>query len=538
MTQIHSPENYLETLGLTSLPFEGEGSKDGFIAKARLQQLEHAEHLCQFGNQVLVVCGQTGVGKSYFLETLSSSLSKSSPCLLLDSRQYLSSQQFLSHVCHHLHLNADEGATAGSLLALLRSRIAHSSDSPITLLLDSADTCKDELLGMLMTLALAAAESEESPAFRLVLAGTHALLQRLDALNLIEVMVYDMELASPTQEDWCRYVEECLEGAGSQGLIQIEPDFISDCAEKASGDVNHFNRMMMSHLMSMVEGEDKRVNRRLPPMHLSMLIGLGVLFVLVLVFGGWWSSEQTGFAASEGDTNPLGASKNATQKETVSEDSSLAEPIIDDVATPPVMGALQEIEKADEEKRKVITVSLPLSGTSEKAPSSSDYKTDAVLEGNAEQIDTQLEDGKVEMAKNIPDEIGVLVDEVTEPLPNRESVESPEVVQSIDANNIESYDAEDVYQREDSRFMLQVMGAESERAITQFLQGQPNRASLRLLKLKRGRKDWFVVVEGDYKSEAEARIGLQNLPNAQKKAGAWPRKISELKQQIDEYRRN
>lgn len=84
-------------------------------------------------------------------------------------------------------------------------------------------------------------------------------------------------------------------------------------------------------------------------------------------------------------------------------------------------------------------------------------------------------------------------------------------------------------------YVLQVMASGSKAAVDGYLQSQKNRSSLYLYTAKRDGKPWYVVVTGNYSSPEMARAGAQSLPDEQKKAGPWPRRISDVHLQIKEF---
>ena len=88
----------------------------------------------------------------------------------------------------------------------------------------------------------------------------------------------------------------------------------------------------------------------------------------------------------------------------------------------------------------------------------------------------------------------------------------------------------------DASYTLQLIGAVQDASLIAYIDAQPNASSLLLVSLTRNNKPWYVVVVGVYKSVQLARQAIQDLPQNQVNAGPWPKKISDLKQDMRSFR--
>jgi septal ring-binding cell division protein DamX len=103
-----------------------------------------------------------------------------------------------------------------------------------------------------------------------------------------------------------------------------------------------------------------------------------------------------------------------------------------------------------------------------------------------------------------------------------------------DANNDGALSANEqaVMQWADTSFTLQLIGAGQKAGLVKFIAAQPNASSLLLVSLTRNSKPWYVVVTGVYENTKLARQAIQSLPQNQVNGGPWPKKVSDLKQDM------
>jgi septal ring-binding cell division protein DamX len=103
-----------------------------------------------------------------------------------------------------------------------------------------------------------------------------------------------------------------------------------------------------------------------------------------------------------------------------------------------------------------------------------------------------------------------------------------------DTNNDGALSANEqtVMQWADTNFTLQLIGAVEKSSLVKFIATQPNASSLLLVSLTRNSKPWYVVVTGVYENTQLARQAIQSLPQNQVNGGPWPKKVSDLKREM------
>ena len=129
-----------------------------------------------------------------------------------------------------------------------------------------------------------------------------------------------------------------------------------------------------------------------------------------------------------------------------------------------------------------------------------------------------------QMPERLPE---IAEEETIETLPSRLGLNAPKALN----------DAEVFLMAQNSDFYsLQVIAASKKASLDAYVARQSNRDTLYMYRGKREGKSWYVVVQGVYSSRESALQGLRMLPKEQSKAGPWPRKLSAIQEEIEEFR--
>ena len=87
--------------------------------------------------------------------------------------------------------------------------------------------------------------------------------------------------------------------------------------------------------------------------------------------------------------------------------------------------------------------------------------------------------------------------------------------------------------------MLQLVAASKRDSLLGYMSIQPNKESMRLYRrVKKDGGHWYIVVLGAYNSKQDAQAAIKSLPKQQRDAGPWPRPMSLVKMEIEEFQRN
>lgn len=83
-----------------------------------------------------------------------------------------------------------------------------------------------------------------------------------------------------------------------------------------------------------------------------------------------------------------------------------------------------------------------------------------------------------------------------------------------------------------SSYSLQVMAASSRESLERVRDAQPEGLPLYLYETRRDGKQWFVLLAGNYSARETAIRAIDELPQALRSGGAWPRKLETIHAEI------
>jgi len=528
----------LSAIGLSGSPLSpSDNASADFVSPLRENQVQRASHLCRYGDQMLVIAGGPGSGKTFFLTKLAIDLADLPNLVILDAGQYdESADAFWSDLLRQLEPMADDNLfSVGAQLAKLRSLLAQYEEPPV-LLIDNGHKFSDSVLAMLLSLMSSVGGSV---ALKTVLAGDQQLVQRLDALNSVEVTVYDLELAAVSTEQWQNFCDIQLRLFGLAGESPIDAESLQVIVAVADGNVREIFERLDDKLREVsVAPTPKTGNLGLPPLHLAMLVGLVVCLVLVVLAGGrlWGDGDE--------DPEESAYDKNADVKlydqrpepatKVVTIDDSIGRSSADQTLGPP-LGASDEpapMTSADDsyaagkdlpkaENPGEDEVNLPVATSEPKPavkvpvsqPQSTTVKPAPAPEPSPSASVPQVADTTT--ATTAPKGTSIAS--------QKQSSDKPKTASTASSWKGSRFDLPD------NRYVLQIMAATNAEALEDFVATQSNRNTLYVVNIKRSGGDWFVLLQGDYASPEAARAAIKTLPKAQQKDGVWPRSALEIK---------
>ncbi len=519
-TSQHSSESYFYTPALKGL----------------IQQLTH---LAFFGDGISVVTGQKGSGKSALACELGEHLDQAHDVVSLSLHSDLELAECVEKISRALGVAQVDSLSVGEMLSELRAFVQTLSQENklVVLVIDDAHHLDDQAVGALVSLLQGAPQSHAG--LHLVLFSEPGLDGRIDALQIIDVAVYDFDLPnfSPTELSQFLSRDPAIEETLNSSLVQKIWVNAKGLPGAALALVNESGS---------AEGDSGTSKRNrfdfgVPYGHIA---AIGVLALVLL-----WS-----LVGREGEV----------------EEPPKAKVVAPGVVpgTVPADGAAESAEVAEE-----------YTGSSSIAVSQSNEEdSDAdVIEG------TGLDGDEALFVQDSADEPALVDSEAA--LPSEEPLEVGDIAPADDENEMLSGDneAEAMYEASSdaavplevaapsvneveevieppSRHMnlsatmaltepevflmaqnpdfysLQVIAASKKPLLEAYMARQPNRDTLYMYRGTREGKSWYVVVQGVYSSREAAMKGLRMLPKEQSKAGPWPRKLSAIQEEIDEFR--
>ena len=218
----HASASYLSHFQLSSPPFAATADDAFlFLDPERGQILDMLQHLTQYSDEVLLLSGEQGLGKSTLARAFLQRAEEHWRCCHIDGGPGLHADQLFAHLarCFELDVQAirPEELLAGiqaQLIALQEQRLA-------VLLVDDAQLLSEDALELI--LHLAQLEGEHGKLIRLVLFSEPEIGDRLaEPRFAVLPPAHRIELKPFAEEAAARYVLHRLHAAGADGPVLDE----------------------------------------------------------------------------------------------------------------------------------------------------------------------------------------------------------------------------------------------------------------------------------------------------------------------------
>ncbi len=520
---------------------------------------QQIRHLAQFGSGVQVVCGAKGAGKSTLLGLLndpSEELLEAS----IDAAAYLEFQGLLHALLQALNIAVSDEASVGECIVQLRTYVQQleHSQSRVVVAIDNADGLDDGSLAALVSVL----QGSPNTGFGLqwLLLGGQGLAERIDQLQLLDVTVSDIQMPNFSPSELKTLLHEAHKHKRLSASVPV--DQVQRLWVQSSG----LPGLALALAEQVVQGkpEGRLASKRGWP--LSHLAGI-VILLMVLA----WAF----LVRAPSDTTP----NKAPSPLELGQGSAVA-PVRSDLAESEAsVGSAGEATESASSSEGMMPESVaqpadPISSTLEatETPPDAESPKDAPLP--AERVNEQTDQGEGEIAevngvgsnldsdkleRDSPE--SVVRDAVETPSvdPIAESVPSPEVIESAEGKDVGSKasslselsaplkgpvsmgervisDEAKLMVLPANSYVLQLMAASNLEKLFAHVNAQPNRENLAIYRGLRADKQLYILVEGFYDDRSAAQMAIANLPDSQRKAKPWPKKVAQIQSEIKEVR--
>ena len=541
-------ENYAEIQKLASKKLEFNADKTNmenladlfadkietdFFATSNLHaQLDEVIHLCQFGGNVVSLLGNKGVGKSAFLAEVRRELAETSYCCMIDSTLTITAEDVFKQIISQLELPVTPSSNTGEMLVALRKSVSDSSLHRVVIIIDDADFLNEPILSALLSLFQGAHGGQ----FHLLLSGDKNLIERLDDLEVIDVLIYDIHLNPFSLEELKDYIDFKLSLVGKSVEDYFQQGEIDYIYKESKGFPLVINKAVQKHLYRIENIDDlgaQDADRKsgLPLLHMGLLIVLLAGLIMILLYMGDEEPADNNLAtttvlqqpilieakpdAIDEAINKLNAERNVGSQQQAPSNASNAA-IVERNIAPQTQVPVIDKTVAQSVLAKTNTVdSFKLANTQSAAVT---QEPKIVEPPGVNQV----------LASDLKKEL----EREAELLTLNERAASALAQQDANNDGALSANEQAVMQWADTSFTLQLIGAGQKASLVKFIAAQPNASSLLLVSLTRNSKPWYVVVTGVYENTQLARQAIQSLPQNQVNGGPWPKKVSDLKQDM------
>jgi len=515
--------DYRQRYGLSVDPFVDDPHFPFYQGAQRRQILEQLLHLCQFSNNLLVVTGEYGVGKTRMAQALIDSLDDADDIGFVEGQINSDINSLLADVFAQFELTSRDEFTEFC-------KKKSEQDGLVVLIIDNAHHLADEVIAELVGLIQEDAESR----LHLVLFSEPYLLDRLENINAPDIVLTDFFLAKFSLAEAVDYLNFRMEMADYLGPEIFIEAKVESWWRQSQGQLLLLHEYAQDKLLTSVSAPQRSkgygvYKRGIPLPHIIVASVLaGGLFLGYLYWGSGPSKKS--------DAKVNGPIPVAIQSEAVASNSSQA--ISAQVSSiPAAVSAGAENKSVDAIQSATASSVLTHSDSSiEKSqvasPSVVKQSVVPLAQTNEFHSETIQKPNKLNTSS---------VKDIKRTEASSESVKIVAKVKNESSVAAESKASSGFSDQEKtilawsgSEFTLQLVGLSNEKAAHEFIAEQPNKKDLLLFKSKRLGKDWFVVVTGHFASSAKARQVIDSLPESQKKAAPWPREVKLIQKEINQ----
>ena len=509
--------DYRQRYGLSIDPFLDDPHFPFYTGAQRQKVLEQLLHLCQFSQNLLVVAGDYGVGKTRMAQALIDALDDADDICFVEGQITSDIDTVLAEVFAQFEL-------AGSLEFAEFCKKASEQDGLVVLIVDNAHHLADDVIVSLINLL------QENPASRLhiVMFGEPHLLERLDSINAPDLVLTDLLLEKFSLNEAVDYLNFRMEMADYLGPEVFTESKVEPWLRQSQGQLLALHEYAQEKLLDTVASprnlKSTKSSQLIPHIVASSVLVGGLLLGYVYFGGDEQPKKVDSIAVVPAPLEPQTRAVESVQPTTASQSATAS------VAS----AVLPSAGKSVGEAHQVSSISAP----SQANPASSQVES-VVKQSVVPLVQTNsLDDNSLQTPKQSVS--AQQSSKETQKITVSDEASRVSVQTKSKAADVElakqgfglSDQEKMILDWDSSEFTLQLVGLSNEKAAREFIALQPNKKDLLLFKSLRQGRDWFVVVTGRFPTSAKARQAVQNLPPAQSKASPWPREIKVIQQEI------
>ncbi len=548
-----------------------------YIPTSWRQLQRQIENLAQFGGAVQVITGAEGAGKSTFLEDLLQQASTQQGWEIWQVGDETWPGQALQKLLEALGLPVVAEQSVGESMVALRkyNQNLQRQKRRVVVAVDNADLLSDATLSGVVSVLQGGAE--EGFGLHLVMFARESLADRLDALQLIDVSVYDFVLPCLSLQELTELLNgEYQDLSTRESVRPLSADALQDIWLESQG-LPGVALTLAREAWALSMGDEKRFSLRgLPLVHILLV----VVLISVLVWAIWMREKPSDPAAptitqettlQSINNKPLTIEMKQVNPGESSEPVKLPSPAPEAVQSPqqalnnytatqtapaesvpvpqpsapvpqppptPVEEVKPEVAKAapvpakPEAAAKPEVVSKPEPAVKPEVPKEikPSAKPAEVKPSEATKAEVVSDSAKPVKPAKAAEETAKINDTKAAPKPD----EKPKMKQekTADAPVGIAASSRRLSKMDENAYVLQIMVTNSVKKVEDILAGAPNKKDLAAYKTTRDGKEVFIVVEGEYPNANAAAAAAKNLPSMQQSAKPWPKKVGLIHAEI------
>lgn len=525
MNALSGAESLEEYYQLAHDPFAARTPGFKFFTPQRKTVLAQLHHLARFGDQVLLVTGPEGSGKTLLRQVLVASSNKdTTQCVVTTARESAGAAALTSFFSQAVNAG---GRDARSLL--VRAAQLQETGVNLYLIIDDAHLLEQEALQELVDLSRVTESDAPLRIFLFADDSIQPMLDRISAdaegaewLHLIPLQPY-------TADETRDYLAQRLEAAG-QGIELLDEEQVQWIHRHSGGWPGRINQAARQSMAEAMDDQESPVTTRRAALPFKSLVA--ILLVAVGIGFAWFMGER--------------------QEEPLTTVLELPEPVVAiDVTEDPQLAELTELNASPG-----VVPSAAVSEPSVADPVPAEEATPAAGTQPPAAVSPSPDAGADEQMASAGPAAAAQAAAPAQPEPPRVEAPAPSVAPRPETSRTTAAAPPAPSSRPSSvttaaavpsaasgagwyraqpsgRYVLQVLGSHSRGAATDFVGKHSNVADLHVFETIHQGKPWFVVTQGSYAGRQQAQQGIAALPETMRRASPWPRSIGDIQQALD-----
>lgn len=517
-----SGEEFLLHYQLQHDPFVARPKGFRFFTPGRKPVLAQLHHTAHFSDQVQVVVGPSGAGKTLLRQALVASCNKDKvQCTVTSGREQADAAGLERLICQTL------GVTDVKML-LERAGQLHATGMQLYLVVDEAHCLEQAAVQLLVELSQS---GQAAP--RVFLFAEESVVGLLEAVEVADdrAWLQLVELAPLTLDETRGYLTERLEGAG-QGIELLDDQQIARIHQLSNGWPGLINQQARRVMMEELDEPARPAHKRRSGVPLRSLIAL------VLVGAGVAIAWMMGGDAPEPERTVLSlpdqvagldvtdVGRGGPVLQMPNERAGTLELIAEDPDTE--QAGLAEVVRqprppltADTQAELPAPVALPEPPAAQLPPQVAAPAPTAVEELPAPPPASPVAPAPAPVVQ-------------APAQPAAEPAAPPAAPQPTVSRPAASAYHEDAWyrQRPATNYTLQLLGTRSRQAALDFIKAQAGQADLGYFETLHEGQPWFVVTLGAYANRSQAQQAVARLPEPLRKQQPWPRSLGSIQQSL------
>lgn len=499
---------YLAHYGMHRAPFSAAVENDMYyVEPTRKQRLDVLLHLTQYTNELLVVTGEQGMGKTMFLQQFINSAGEHWKICKVQGHKMMTEEQFLQQVYQGFGI-AHASTHKSTMLTNLKKRLDSQLEQalPVILLVDDAHLYSSKVLSLILELA----------SIRNVISGTsvRVILFSEPQIKIIlaqpeldekhRLIVRKIDLPPLDEAHTGDYLHHRLSQAGmatEQFLTQQTIRKIYKQSQGIPGRINEVADKLLFETTPII----RRTSNVQAQKKMAGLKYIVIALLIGLVIAGYLLQDYF-----------KGAPQHASETE---RDTQTAEETTAKTVTPLKLPELSATNGKETKSQASIETVQPALETTDPMQSLKEELTSKPSQPPIAQVTTTKE--KIQN------------DQVTPPATSAITQSGAETASKLEADNTQLKNANWIMQQKPEHFTLQLVTGRQQATINRFItQHNLQPQTLAYFYSTRNEKNWHNLIYGVYVDRSAAGAATQQLPPELADVKPWIRQFRSIQAEI------